>query len=202
MSNIRIVGDFGNRIKLIRTSLLLTQAQFGAKIGLSPSQSSNIENGARQLTRRVLNDIVRCYGVNAKWLCIGEGDMWQPGPLELRDSHAAFKEAYENPSWQPAQRKTEYQMAAPVRRSIEEAMACMFDWCEAENFDELVRKMAADIGEFATEYAMGLAELYIKTKDSNTATTVYFQNTNQNCCDVGAIAEALNALLNQGKELS
>lgn len=63
------------RITQVRKNFNLTQDAFASKIGLSRSAISNIENGNRTITNRVISDICREFNVNEEWLRTGIGDM-------------------------------------------------------------------------------------------------------------------------------
>lgn len=73
-----------DRIREIRTSLELTMAEFGNRIGVSKQTISNIENGNRQPTEHIIKSIVREFHVRPEWLRDGEGEMFdkQSGLLE------------------------------------------------------------------------------------------------------------------------
>lgn len=63
------------RIKAIRADSGLTQADFGAKIGVSQNYVWMMETGARAPGDRTIRDICREFGVNETWLRTGAGDM-------------------------------------------------------------------------------------------------------------------------------
>lgn len=63
------------RIKAIRADSGLTQADFGAKIGVSQNYVWMMETGARAPGDRTIRDICREFGVNETWLRTGVGDM-------------------------------------------------------------------------------------------------------------------------------
>ena len=65
-----------DRIREIRTSLELTMAEFGSRIGVSKQTISNIENGNRQPTEHIIKSIVREFHVRPEWLRDGEGEMF------------------------------------------------------------------------------------------------------------------------------
>lgn len=67
----------GNRIKELRKSLNLTQADFGMKIGLKPTAIGQMENGLRSVTERSIILLCEKYNVNEIWLRTGEGEMFQ-----------------------------------------------------------------------------------------------------------------------------
>lgn len=60
----------------VRKRLNLTQDTFASTIGLSRSAISNIENGNRTITNRVILDICREFNVNEEWLRTGSGHMF------------------------------------------------------------------------------------------------------------------------------
>jgi repressor LexA len=65
-----------SRFKQIRTSLGLTQAEFGSKINLKKPTISELENGKRPLSDRVIADVCREFNVSEEWLKTGNGDMF------------------------------------------------------------------------------------------------------------------------------
>lgn len=64
------------RIKYLRKTLNLTQAEFANKIGLSRSNIANIEVSRIKVTDRTIKDICREFNVNEKWLCDEIGDIF------------------------------------------------------------------------------------------------------------------------------
>lgn len=73
-----------DRIKELRKMLDLSQEDFGEKIRFSRSHVSSLENGARELTDRVINDICREYNVSEDWIRYGTGEMFnQPDTFSL-----------------------------------------------------------------------------------------------------------------------
>ncbi len=73
------------RLKELRTKLALSQEEFGDRIGIkSRAHISLLENGTRNITDRVINDIVREFSVNEDWLRYGKGEMFiQPDEFSL-----------------------------------------------------------------------------------------------------------------------
>lgn len=66
-----------NRLKIIRTHLNLSQEEFGSRIGIkSRAHISSLESGSRNITDRIIKDLVSVYNVNEEWLRTGEGDMF------------------------------------------------------------------------------------------------------------------------------
>lgn len=82
-----------DRIKTIRQSANLTQAQFAEKIGLSRNFVAMIEIGQREPSERTLNDICRIFGVDPVWLRTGEGEPFVP--LSRSEELAAIFEKVE-----------------------------------------------------------------------------------------------------------
>ena len=65
-----------NRIREVRKALHMTQADFGAKIGVRGNTVTGYENGQRVPSDAVIVSICRTYGVSERWLRTGEGDMF------------------------------------------------------------------------------------------------------------------------------
>ncbi len=67
-----------SRMKQIRLYFNLSQVEFGKKIGIeSRSHISGLENGSRNITDRIINDICREFNVREEWLRNGIGDMFE-----------------------------------------------------------------------------------------------------------------------------
>lgn len=64
------------RLKSIRTTLKMKQAEFGNRIGLSQNTIANYECGRRALTEQTIKSICREFNVNYTWLVYGKGDMF------------------------------------------------------------------------------------------------------------------------------
>ena len=66
----------GERIRVIRKNLKLTQEEFGSALSLSAASISQIESGVVRLTERTARGICKEYGVNSDWLQTGEGEIF------------------------------------------------------------------------------------------------------------------------------
>ena len=75
-----------DRIKQVRQSAGLTQAEFADQIGLSRNFVAMIEIGQREPSERTIRDICRVFSVNESWLRTGGGDMKKP---QTRDEQLA-----------------------------------------------------------------------------------------------------------------
>lgn len=64
------------RIRQLRKSLGLTLEEFGAKVGVTKTAVSRLENGERNLTDQMFLSICREWNVNEEWLRTGEGEMF------------------------------------------------------------------------------------------------------------------------------
>ena len=64
------------RIRQLRNSLKLSQAEFGAKISLSQNYIWMIEKGERTPSDRTISDICREFNVSLAWLEDGIGEMY------------------------------------------------------------------------------------------------------------------------------
>lgn len=78
------------RLKEIRLSTNMSQEAFGKKIGIeSRAHISSLENGSRNITDRIVNDVCREFDVNEHWLRTGEGEMFE----RLTDQQRVMKYA-------------------------------------------------------------------------------------------------------------
>lgn len=75
----------GDRIKLIRNELGLSQPKFGEKIGVSKSVIVNLELNRVELKDMMLNLICKTFNVNPLWLENGEGEMFIDTPQSIID---------------------------------------------------------------------------------------------------------------------
>ncbi|MNO15485.1 helix-turn-helix protein [compost metagenome] len=67
----------------MRKELQLSQKSFAQKINISQNHLSAIENGVRELTDRVAEDIIRTFSVNRDWLLNGTGSMFTDSLADL-----------------------------------------------------------------------------------------------------------------------
>ena len=75
----------GERVKLLRNSLNLSQEKFGERINMKKNSISQIENGVNNLTDIVAKSISNEFNVNYFWLRDGEGDMYIDAPETVID---------------------------------------------------------------------------------------------------------------------
>lgn len=66
------------RLKLLRTTLELSQLDFSKKASLSQSTYGAIEIGQREIKNRHIKLICSAFNVNENWLRSGEGNMFNP----------------------------------------------------------------------------------------------------------------------------
>lgn len=64
------------RIKELRTTLGLSTEKFGARVGVTRSAISRIENGVVNVTDQMQKSICREFNVNEEWLRSGTGEMF------------------------------------------------------------------------------------------------------------------------------
>lgn len=67
--------DIGERIKILRKHLQLTQADFSDKLGLSPNAIARYENGSRTPMEQTIKSICREFNVSYAWLVSGDEPM-------------------------------------------------------------------------------------------------------------------------------
>lgn len=64
------------RLKEIRMENKLSQEEFGKRIGIeSRGHISSLENGTKNITDRIINDVCREFYINPEWLRYGTGEM-------------------------------------------------------------------------------------------------------------------------------
>lgn len=68
----------GERIKAVRKTLGLTQAEFAARISSTQNTITRYETGNRSPSSTVLAMIGQTYGINLEWLRTGVGEMFLP----------------------------------------------------------------------------------------------------------------------------
>ena len=66
------------RIKEVRKSISLTQAEFGERIGVKGNTVTGYETGIRSPSDAIIVSICREFGVNEEWLRTGKGEMFLP----------------------------------------------------------------------------------------------------------------------------
>lgn len=71
-----------HRLKLLRKTLNMTQADFAKQIGLGQSSLAMLELGKRNLNEKHVKLICSSFGVQERWLRSGEGDMFAASPYE------------------------------------------------------------------------------------------------------------------------
>lgn len=74
----------GDRIKILRKALHLTQQKFGERIGLKQNSVALIEAG-RETSDQTIFAICREFRVSEDWLRTGEGEMLIPTPSTVVD---------------------------------------------------------------------------------------------------------------------
>lgn len=67
-----------DRIRQVRKTTGLNQAEFGARVGVKGNTIGNYEIGLRSPSDAVIFSICREFGVSETWLRTGEGEMFLP----------------------------------------------------------------------------------------------------------------------------
>ena len=78
----------GERLKILRKELKLTQIDFGGRIAVSQGHLTAMENGKRDVTDKTLKVICMEFHVNEEWLRTGEGEMFSESDGTLFDAFA------------------------------------------------------------------------------------------------------------------
>lgn len=66
-----------DRLKRLRTSMGLTQAQFAETVGIATTTYQHYERGEREATEKFLVKAINTFGLNAAWFLTGKGEMFQ-----------------------------------------------------------------------------------------------------------------------------
>ena len=85
------MGDENSRIKLIRDSLNMSQAELGDKLNMSQAAIASIESGRRSLRDVHIFQICSVFGVNEDWLRTGEGSMFEESKSISLDAYIQRK---------------------------------------------------------------------------------------------------------------
>lgn len=80
-----------DRIRYLIIRMRLTQAAFGEKIGVDPSNMSKMLSGQQRITDRVINLIVVNFGVSKQWLTEGTD---VPFPRESNESPISIPQGH------------------------------------------------------------------------------------------------------------
>lgn len=96
--------DINNRIRAIRRTTNLTQAEFGSRLGVSRDTIANMENGRMNINSLQITSICREFHVSEPWLRSGDGEMFVESSKEdqlmewagdvLRDRDEAFRKRF------------------------------------------------------------------------------------------------------------
>ena len=70
------VSEMRSRMRQVRKNLGLSQAAFGAPIGISRDMINNLENGRAKISELVVWAICREYDVDKQWMHTGVGEMF------------------------------------------------------------------------------------------------------------------------------
>jgi transcriptional regulator with XRE-family HTH domain len=70
-------GTVGERIRLVRKALGLTQKGFADRIGITYQMLGLYERGVYEPSEKVLKLISSVFGVSSEWLKSGKGHMWE-----------------------------------------------------------------------------------------------------------------------------
>ncbi|MDR1971805.1 MAG: helix-turn-helix domain-containing protein [Treponema sp.] len=72
----------GERIRQVRKTLKLSQAEFARAIFISNGYIAELEGGLKRVNDRIIYLIAMTFGVSEEWLREGVGDMFHKPPSE------------------------------------------------------------------------------------------------------------------------
>lgn len=78
------MADIGDRIKVLRKSLKLSQTDFGATLGMGLGVIRNFESGLTVPSTAQCDLICKVYNINREWLLCGEGEMFRESTQDER----------------------------------------------------------------------------------------------------------------------
>lgn len=85
--------NINDRIRAIRKTLKLNQADFGKRIGMKQTSVSFMESAGSTITEQNIRIICATFGVNETWLRTGAGEMFNTS--ETDDLFAQLAERYQ-----------------------------------------------------------------------------------------------------------
>lgn len=92
--------ELGDRLRLLRKALGLSQAEFAAKLGVKQRAISHWERGDTEPSFKTLQKISEIWSVNPVWLFKGEGPMFLHEAEPERSLPPDLAEALKNPRLQ------------------------------------------------------------------------------------------------------
>ena len=101
------------RLKELRKTLKMTQAEFAAKLEMVQNSYSKIEIGENSLTEKNIFLICLIFGVNETWLRTGKGEMFDMVSKPKNDEEKELLQMF---------RRLSPEMRAFVLRKIEECL--------------------------------------------------------------------------------
>ena len=101
------------RLRELRKTLKMTQAEFAAKLEMAQNSYSKIETGDNSLTEKNIFLVCLIFGVNESWLRTGEGEMFNPVSKPKDDDEKRLLEMF---------RCLSPEMRAFVLRKIQECL--------------------------------------------------------------------------------
>lgn len=66
------------RLKQLRKTLNMKQSDFAASLTISQGHLSDVENGRKEVSDRIISICVLKFNTNEDWLRTGNGDMFNP----------------------------------------------------------------------------------------------------------------------------
>jgi len=126
--------NIGERIKLLRQSLGLTQKEFASKIGIGEKTLRNYESGKFTPKEAVLRAIEQTFNVNPEWLRHGRGEMFSQKEEKQEDVLLELFKAME-------------QLEGKVPRIVKKAIYRMYETQDIKGLIEIFTDYLYDLAE-------------------------------------------------------
>ena len=66
------------RLKEVRKALNMKQGDFAKELSITQGHLSDLENGRKEVSERLINILVLKFNISEDWLRTGKGDMFNP----------------------------------------------------------------------------------------------------------------------------
>jgi Predicted transcriptional regulator len=86
--------NYGDKIKIMREKLNITQKSMAESLGISQSYLCAIESGKMQANAKVIFGLERIYGVKTEWLSEGEESVFGKTSLSVGENRSRYTASF------------------------------------------------------------------------------------------------------------